>query len=247
MRRLLLTFVCGALVACGQSAPAGGTGDEAANSLSELPLERGFYVMSDTACGNASNATLLLIRADGMNGARTSCDFKSIEQTRATSYRAAVVCNDILFDFAKATIRPDGAAQLDELGRILLSSAIADYRIGIYGHTDAAGSAELNLRLSQERATAVRDYLVERFKTPAARFDAEGFGKEQLKFAAGPLDEANRQKSAAWSSLEDFEGVIATDLQPLEDMSRKALHHAQASVRPDVTRSCAHRDRGGRD
>jgi len=95
MRRLLLTFVSGALAACSQSAPVGGTAGEAANSLSELPLKRGFYVMSDTACGNASNATLLLIRADGMNAARTSCDFKSIEQTGATSYRAAVVCNDI--------------------------------------------------------------------------------------------------------------------------------------------------------
>jgi outer membrane protein OmpA-like peptidoglycan-associated protein len=100
---------------------------------------------------------------------------------------------NILFDFGKATIRPDGAAQLDELGRILLSPALADHRIGIYGHTDAAGSAEINLRLSQERATAVRDYLVERFKAPVARFDANGLGKEQLKLPAAPLDEANRR------------------------------------------------------
>jgi outer membrane protein OmpA-like peptidoglycan-associated protein len=100
---------------------------------------------------------------------------------------------NILFDFGKATIRPDGVAQLDELGRILLSPALADRRVGIYGHTDAAGAAELNLRLSQERAIAVRDYLVERFKSPAARFDARGLGKEQLKLSEAPLDEANRR------------------------------------------------------
>jgi len=100
---------------------------------------------------------------------------------------------NILFDFAKATIRADSASQLDELGRILLSPALAARRIGIYGHTDGSGSADLNLRLSQERATAVRDYLVERFKAPAARFDARGFGKEQLKLRDAPLDEANRR------------------------------------------------------
>jgi len=100
---------------------------------------------------------------------------------------------NILFDFAEATIRPGSAAQLDELGRILLSPALAKHRIGIYGHTDATGPADFNLRLSQERATAVRDYLVERFEAPVARFDARGFGKEQLKLRDAPLDEANRR------------------------------------------------------
>jgi outer membrane protein OmpA-like peptidoglycan-associated protein len=100
---------------------------------------------------------------------------------------------NILFDFAEATIRPDSAAQLDELGRVLLSPALADRRIGIYGHTDAAGSAELNLKLSQERAAAVRDYLVERFKAQASRFDVRGFGSEQLKLRDAPLDAANRR------------------------------------------------------
>jgi outer membrane protein OmpA-like peptidoglycan-associated protein len=100
---------------------------------------------------------------------------------------------NILFDFAKATIRQDGASQLDELGRILLSPVLAARRIGIYGHTDAAGSADLNLKLSEARATAVRDYLVERFQAPTARFDARGFGKERLKLPDAPLDEANRR------------------------------------------------------
>jgi len=36
-------------------------------------------------------------------------------------------------------IRPHGATQLDELGRILLSPALGKRRIGIYGYTDAAG------------------------------------------------------------------------------------------------------------
>lgn len=100
---------------------------------------------------------------------------------------------NILFDFAKAVIRPDGMSQLDELGRILMSPALEPRRVGIYGHTDAAGSAELNLNLSRERAEAVRDYLVERFAAPPERFETRGFGKERLKLPDAPLDEANRR------------------------------------------------------
>lgn len=100
---------------------------------------------------------------------------------------------DILFDFGKATIRTDGASQLDELGRILLSPALAEWRIGIYGHTDAAGATELNRKLSQARADAVRDYLVARFNAPANRFDTRGFGKDRLRLPDAPLDEANRR------------------------------------------------------
>jgi hypothetical protein len=92
-----LLLVAGAVVACGPFGPADDAGNSGAsgNTVAELPLKRGFYVMSDTTCGNASNATLLLIRSEGMNGARDVCEFRSIEQTGPTSYRAAVACEVI--------------------------------------------------------------------------------------------------------------------------------------------------------
>jgi hypothetical protein len=97
MKFLLVSFVAGALVACSPSGPADGVGETAAaaSRVSELPLRRGFWVMSDTACGDASTATLLLVHAGGMNGARDACDFRSIEQTGPTSYRAAMACDGI--------------------------------------------------------------------------------------------------------------------------------------------------------
>ncbi|MBA2781204.1 OmpA family protein [Billgrantia kenyensis] len=100
---------------------------------------------------------------------------------------------NILFDFAKSTVRPDGRIQLDELGRILMSPVLAEHKIGIYGHTDAVGSDEANQQLSEQRAAAVRDYLIERFNAPADRFEVRGFGKERLKNPGAPLDEANRR------------------------------------------------------
>lgn len=77
--------------ACGQTGPAGGEAANAA-SISELPLKRGFYVASDTACGQASNATLLLVRRRGVSGARGMCDIRAIEQTGPHHYRATEAC-----------------------------------------------------------------------------------------------------------------------------------------------------------
>ncbi|WP_181872871.1 OmpA family protein [Billgrantia montanilacus] len=100
---------------------------------------------------------------------------------------------NILFDFSKATIRPDSRSQLDELGRILMSPLMAEQRIGIFGHTDAVGSVEANQQLSEERAAAVLDYLVDRFNAPDERFEIRGFGKDRLKKPDSPQDEANRR------------------------------------------------------
>jgi len=94
MRVLLLLLVTGGLFACGQPGTGAGAGENAeqANRGDDLPLQRGFYVASDTACGSASTATLLLIRSGGMNGARDACDFRSIEQAGPASYRVVVAC-----------------------------------------------------------------------------------------------------------------------------------------------------------
>lgn len=58
-----------------------------------LPLTRGFYVDSGTPCGEASNATLMLVRRDGYGGSRYACDFRSIEQTGPQTYRVTERCS----------------------------------------------------------------------------------------------------------------------------------------------------------
>src|SRR3546814_612119 len=61
---------------------------------SSLPLQRGFYVADGTSCGQASNATLMLVRKSGINTSRVPCDFKSIEKTGANSYRVTETCSE---------------------------------------------------------------------------------------------------------------------------------------------------------
>ena len=100
---------------------------------------------------------------------------------------------NILFDFARATIRDDSLPQLDELGRTLLAPPLSERRVGIHGHTDVVGGDDVNLRLSRQRAAAVADYLVRTFGIPSQRLDVQGFGESRLKQPHAPEAEANRR------------------------------------------------------
>lgn len=78
------------------------------------------------------------------------------------------------FDFAKATIRPDGEKVLGEWEARL--EQCSDVHVAIHGFTDSIGSEAYNLKLSQRRADAVRDFLVKK-GVSASRLTTKGFGK----------------------------------------------------------------------
>ncbi|WP_448501331.1 hypothetical protein [Sphingomonas sp.] len=56
----------------------------------ELPLRRGFYVSSDTSCGQASNATLMLLGRKGYG----LCTFSRIEKLTENQFRVTERCTD---------------------------------------------------------------------------------------------------------------------------------------------------------
>jgi len=86
------------------------------------------------------------------------------------------VAADALFDFDKATLRPEGKAKLDEL--VAKAGAIKLEVILVVGHTDRIGSAAYNQKLSERRAAAVKSYLVSK-GIEANRVYTEGKGKTQ--------------------------------------------------------------------
>lgn len=83
---------------------------------------------------------------------------------------------DALFDFDKATLRPEGKAKLDKLSEdvklIKLEVIIAA------GHADRFGTDAYNQKLSEKRAEAVKTYLVAK-GVEANRVYAEGKGEKQ--------------------------------------------------------------------
>jgi outer membrane protein OmpA-like peptidoglycan-associated protein/opacity protein-like surface antigen len=83
------------------------------------------------------------------------------------------------FDFNKATLRPESYPILDNAASILLTHP--DVNVEIQGHTDQIGSEKYNNQLSQERAEAVKKYLVAK-GVDASRLTTSGKGKGDLLF-----------------------------------------------------------------
>lgn len=100
---------------------------------------------------------------------------------------------DVLFDFDKATLRPDGAAQLDRLAQALAHPALARQRFVLAGHTDRKGDAQYNDALSCERALAARGYLRDHHQVDTHRLIPMGFGFSRLKDSGDPQSAVNRR------------------------------------------------------
>ena len=100
---------------------------------------------------------------------------------------------EIFFDYKSAEITPRAAAALTPLGRALSDARLAGDAFLIAGHTDAKGSADYNLALSQKRAEAVRQYLIANFGIDGAKLVATGMGSKHLKNAKEPLAAENRR------------------------------------------------------
>ncbi len=75
-----------------------------------------------------------------------------------------------------AQLTPDSGAALDPVAAAL--GAHPGVRVELQGYTDSVGSGPYNLRLSQARADAVRDYLVAH-GVPADQLATRGYGKAQ--------------------------------------------------------------------
>jgi len=84
----------------------------------------------------------------------------------------------INFKSGSAIIMEDSKPELNNIGAIL--TKWSEVRVEIAGHTDAQGSDEANMKLSQKRAESVRLYLVENFKEVGSdRLIAKGYGESQ--------------------------------------------------------------------
>jgi OOP family OmpA-OmpF porin len=89
---------------------------------------------------------------------------------------------DALFDFNKATLRPEGKAKLDDVAN-KSKSLVLEVVIAV-GHADRIGGAAYNQKLSEKRAAAVKDYMVSK-GIPANRIYTEGKGQKQPVTKAG--------------------------------------------------------------
>jgi outer membrane protein OmpA-like peptidoglycan-associated protein len=100
--------------------------------------------------------------------------FNQILQTRDTARGLIVNMSDVLFDTGQYTLRPGAREKLAKVSGIIL--AHPGLKIEVEGHTDSVGGDEYNMKLSENRAEAVRSYLVEQ-GVSGDSVTAKGFGK----------------------------------------------------------------------
>jgi len=102
--------------------------------------------------------------------------------------RTAITLNNVLFDFDKAVLKPEGKAEVDKL--------IAEMRnfpgdsVVIEGHTCDIGAESYNMGLGQRRADAVKSYMIQS-GIDASRVSTVSYGESQP--AVANTNEANRK------------------------------------------------------
>lgn len=87
-----------------------------------------------------------------------------------------IVLRNVFFETGSAALRPESKIELNRLKSLLDENS--KLKIRINGHTDNVGSEEANQKLSEQRAKAVHDYLVQN-GIDAKRLSYKGFGESQ--------------------------------------------------------------------
>jgi outer membrane protein OmpA-like peptidoglycan-associated protein len=102
--------------------------------------------------------------------------FNTILETRDTARGLIVNMSDVLFDTAKHTLRPAAREKLAKVAGII--SGHPGLRLAVEGYTDSVGTDDYNQKLSEDRGTAVRDYLTKE-GVVGTSVTSQGFGKSQ--------------------------------------------------------------------
>jgi len=116
--------------------------------------------------------------------------FNVILETRDTARGLIVNMSDVLFDFNKYTLRQEAREKLAKISGIILSHP--GLKLEVDGYTDSIGTDEYNMKLSEQRANTVRDYLTAQGLSQGS-VSALGFGKDNP--VASNDTAAGRQKN----------------------------------------------------
>lgn len=138
--------------------------------------------------------------ADGYLSVSENIDLRNLTQYREITrdlriIRAAkgeaVLMNNIFFETAKWELKPESEPELMRIVEMLKKSPTM--QIQIAGHTDNVGNKKNNLMLSERRAQAMADFVMQRGGIPAKRLQVKGFGSD--KPVAPNSNEDGRQQN----------------------------------------------------
>ncbi len=139
-----------------------------------------------------------------------------IAETRRTALGVVMNLDSsaIQFEFDRASLRQENRELLSRVAGILLTSS--DYRVQIFGHTDDVGTEQYNQELSERRAAAVRDYLIQVGIAPEI-ITSKGMGKSSPRVPEKTVVARARNRRvelAVIDSTIDYSGYPADSTQP---------------------------------
>lgn len=140
------------------------------NFLISLPAGKNY--------GVAVNADGYLFQSENFDIPESAgyTEYEKVIYMKKIKVGKSIVLRNIFFDVARSTIKPISKLELDRL--IALLTENKTLRVEISGHTDTQGSASYNIKLSDNRAKAVVEYLVQA-GFEKSRFEAKGYGEEK--------------------------------------------------------------------
>lgn len=106
---------------------------------------------------------------DSLHSSRKVVDLRTI------AVGEKVTLNNIFFDFDKSTLQAESSGELRRVARFLMANSKVSVEMA--GHTDIIGSREYNIKLSEERAKAVADKIIE-YGVDASRVTYKGYGPD---------------------------------------------------------------------
>ena len=165
-----------AAISAAQSDTAKAQADMAANQAASSAALTSAQSEADQSRLVAEQAQQRAHQADSEKAAmrvQLSIQLNKILETRDSARGLIVSMSDVLFDTGQYSLKPGAREKLAKVAGILI--AYPGLNIEVDGYTDNVGGDDMNQKLSENRAGAVRDYLVEQGVTTNS-ISAKGFG-----------------------------------------------------------------------
>jgi outer membrane protein OmpA-like peptidoglycan-associated protein len=161
--------------------------------VEELPRPRSRIVISSSDSDSALKRELAALEAERAGRKFSLRQIREIPEVRALA--AVIDTQNVTFASGSSAIAPSEARNLADLGRVMQD--LLEVNPGevflIEGHTDATGTAALNLALSDRRAESVALALTEYFDIPPENMVVQGYGETELLIDTQASEPRNRR------------------------------------------------------
>ena len=127
----------------------------------------------------------------------------------------------ITFDTDTPVVRPESYQTVGRIADALVQASLLPYSFLIVGHMETTGRRENNVLLSQRRADAIRDALVNTFKISTKRIQTIGLGEEQFVDPAHPASPVNEQIQIVTIAKQTEQPAAASPSPPAKKSTKK--------------------------